>query len=186
VNETNEANEANGLGEGSEVGEATLVVGGDLPGVRLERVLPDPPDVVWRALTEPDELARWFPCGVEVEGWCVGATIRFPFPKEVLDVTLDGEVLECEPPHLLAYRWGDEVLRFELHGVDNGTRLVLVNELPGSRAARNAAGWDVCLARLAGAVPADGAWRTLFANYGAAFTPRLGAQEGPPAGHAAP
>src|ERR1700681_1487987 len=99
---------------------ATLLVSGVRPVVRLERQLPDPPPVVWQALTDPDQLRAWFPCEVVVDGgrWQVGATISFPFPPEVIDMTLTGEVLEVEEPRALAFTWGEEVLRFEISAHD--------------------------------------------------------------------
>jgi len=73
------------------------------------------------------------------------------------------------------------VLRFELTPEGSGTRLVLTDQLQASWAARNAAGWDDCLDRLAGlAVEPDG-WRRRFAAYSAEFEPVIGPQEGPPA-----
>ena len=74
---------------------ATLLADGPRPAVRLERQLPDPPAVVWRALTDREQLRAWFPCDVIVAGgrWEVGAAITFPFPPEVIDMTLSGEVL---------------------------------------------------------------------------------------------
>jgi uncharacterized protein YndB with AHSA1/START domain len=36
------------------------------PAVRLERHLPDPPSVVWRAITDREQLRAWFPCDVVV------------------------------------------------------------------------------------------------------------------------
>jgi hypothetical protein len=55
------------------------------PAVRLERVLSDPPLVVWRALTEREQLRSWFPCDVIVSGgrWEIGAAITFPFPDVI-------------------------------------------------------------------------------------------------------
>jgi hypothetical protein len=47
----------------------------------------------------------------------------------------------------------------------------------------NAAGWDVCLDRLAGLDPAPDAWRSHFDAYSSAFEQTLGPQEGPPAGY---
>lgn len=164
---------------------ATLVTDATRPAVRLERHLPDPPPVVWAAITDREELRAWFPCDVIVDGgrWRVGAAIAFVFPPEVIDMTLTGEVLEVDEPHRLAYTWGDEVLRFELAPEDGGTRLVLVDELPPAIAARSAAGWDACLDRLAGRGTAEDAWRPRFDAYRAAFTPVLGPQQGPPAGY---
>jgi uncharacterized protein YndB with AHSA1/START domain len=163
---------------------ATLLTEGALPAVRLERELADPPEVVWRAITERDQLRSWFPCDVIVDGgeWVPGAAIRFPFPREVIDLTLAGEVLEVSEPNRLAYTWGDEVLRFELCAAGAGTRLVLINELPGSRAARNATGWEDCLDRLVDDGAKQDAWQPRFDAYAAEFEPLIGKQDGPPAG----
>jgi uncharacterized protein YndB with AHSA1/START domain len=160
--------------------EATLITHATGPAVRLERRLPDPPDVVWRALTEREQLRAWFPSDVIGE-WKVGAPLRFPFPPEVIDMTLTGEVLEVDAPRRLAFTWGEETLRFELSPDGDGTRLVLIDELPAAHAARNAAGWDTCLDRLAGLAPGEDAWQPRFERYAAAFAPALGPQEGPPA-----
>ena len=165
--------------------DATLLTDRARPAVRLERHLPDPPAVVWQALTEREQLRSWFPSDVIVSGgrWKVGAAISFPFPPEVIDMTLTGEVLEVDEPNALAFTWGEETLRFELSPEREGTRLVLIDELPAGAAARNAAGWETCLDRLAGLDPAPDAWQPRFEHYAAAFEPTLGAQEGPPAGY---
>jgi uncharacterized protein YndB with AHSA1/START domain len=162
--------------------DATLLTDGARPAVRLERHLLDPPPIVWTALTDRDELRAWFPCDVIVEGgrWRVGAPITFDFAPEH-DMTLTGEVLAVDEPRVLAFTWGDDSLRFELSPLDGGTRLVLVDELPAGAAARNAAGWEVCLDRLAGR-ESDDEWQARFDAYAATFEPRIGVQEGPPAG----
>lgn len=131
--------------------DATLLRGDVRPTLRLERHLDDPPSFVWRALTDREQLRSWFPCDVIVEGgvWKVGAAISFPFPPDVIDMTLAGEVLEVEEPLRLSYTWGDDTLRFELQGSDDGTDLALYNEALSSGAAHDAADWDECLHRLA-------------------------------------
>ena len=165
--------------------DASLLTDGTRPAVRLERHLPDPPSIVWRAITDRQQLRSWFPCDVVVAGgrWEVGAAITFPFPPDVIDMTFTGEVLAVDEPKALAFSWGEEILRFELSPENGGTRLVLVDELPAGIAARNAAGWDVCLDRLAGIEPIADAWQPRFEAYAAAFEPSIGPQEGPPAGY---
>jgi uncharacterized protein YndB with AHSA1/START domain len=165
--------------------DVTLLTDGARPAVRLERHLVDPPPVVWRALTEREQLRSWFPCDVIVDGgrWKVGAPITFPFPADVIDMTLTGEVLEVDEPNVLVFTWGEETLRFELSPLDDGTRLVLIDEVPAGAAARNAAGWEECLDRLAGLPPGPDGWRQRFEAHSAAFEPTLGPQEGPPAGY---
>jgi len=162
--------------------DARLLTDRTRPAVRLERHLVDPPAVVWPALTEREQLRSWFPCDVIVSGgqWEVGAEISFPFPADVIDLTLTGVVLEVDEPHVLAFTWGDDTLRFELSPEDDGTRLVLIDELPPDCAARNAAGWEQCLDRLAGLEPASNGWQPRFDRYVAAFEPTLGPQRGRP------
>jgi uncharacterized protein YndB with AHSA1/START domain len=163
--------------------DATLLTDGTRPRIQLVRELLDPPAVVWRALTEPEQLREWFPSEVVVDGgrWVVGASIAFPFDRA--SMTMTGEVLEVDEPRVLAFTWGEDTLRFELAALDGGTRLVLTDELPANTAARNAAGWDECLDRLAGLQPAG--WQARFDAYAATFAPEVGPQDGPPAEYVA-
>jgi uncharacterized protein YndB with AHSA1/START domain len=162
--------------------DAKLLTDRARPAIRLERVLPDPPNVVWGALTEREQLRSWFPCDVIVSGgrWETGAAITFAFP-EAVHLTLSGVVLEVDEPHTLAFTWGDDTLRFELSPERDGTRLVLIDELPPDSAARNAAGWEQCLDRLAGVEAVADVWQPRFERYAAAFAPALGPQRGRPA-----
>jgi uncharacterized protein YndB with AHSA1/START domain len=162
------------------------LISGRRASLRLIRHLADPPEIVWSAITDRDELRSWFPCDVEVLGgkWKVGAVIVFRFPPAVIDMTLDGRVLVVDPPKLLSYTWGEESLRFELSAEGSGTRLVLTDELPSGSAARNAAGWDECLDRLSGRPSLERLnWTEAFAKYAQKFSSMLGPQEGPPLGH---
>jgi uncharacterized protein YndB with AHSA1/START domain len=160
--------------------DGTLQTDGPRPAVRFERHLRQPPDVVWRALTEPAELKAWFPTDIITDRWEVGATLEFPFRNDE-GPTMTGTVLECDEPRRLAYTWGDDVLRFELAADgEGGTRLVFIDEVDANVAARNAAGWDICLDALAGQAPPEPGWKPRFDGYVAAFEPVLGAQEGPP------
>jgi uncharacterized protein YndB with AHSA1/START domain len=150
------------------------------PAVRFERRLDHPIDAVWHAITDPEELAHWFPSGVAAE-LRVGGAMRFTFSPEL---ELDGEVLALEPPHRFAFRWGTDVLRFELAEAAGGTRLVLEHLLydeGGPAAARSAAGWHLCLdalaRRLAGDQPGPAPagmsedWRARYDEYLAAGVP---------------
>lgn len=130
------------------------------PVLRFERRLRHPPAKVWRAISDPAELAHWFPATVEAE-LRPGAPMRFTFPDEADDVW-DGEVLEVDPPRVYMFRWNDDVLRFELIPDGDGCLLVFTQTVGGGRpgwlsAGSTAAGWDACLdalvARLAGTAP---------------------------------
>jgi uncharacterized protein YndB with AHSA1/START domain len=109
------------------------------------RRLGHPPEKVWRAITEPEHLKAWFPAAVEGER-AQGATLRFVFPFEEAPVE-EGEMLTYDPPSVLEFSWGaDETLRFELQPEDGGTVLTLLNTFKElGKAARDAAGWHVCL-----------------------------------------
>src|SRR5919197_916085 len=90
-----------------------LIQDGDRWQLRFERQLPHPPARVWRALTEPEELRHWFPDQVAVSEWKVGAKLQFSDARARIE-PFDGEVLAFEPPRVLEFRWGTDVIRFEL------------------------------------------------------------------------
>jgi uncharacterized protein YndB with AHSA1/START domain len=116
------------------------------PAVRFERTYPHPVERVWRAVTEPAELVRWFPSAVELEPR-EGGAVHFSGDPYLENTT--GVVLTWEPPHRLAFSWGPDELHFALEAVGAGCRLTLINVLDDrTTAARNAGGWHVCLAEL--------------------------------------
>jgi uncharacterized protein YndB with AHSA1/START domain len=120
-----------------------IEVGEDRVGVRFVRRLAHSPERVWRAITEPDELAKWFPDTIEGE-FGPGAEVRFPKFVE-MGLPSVGKVTEFDPPRLLAFSWGPSSLRFELESDGEGTRLTFTDTLPREESAKNAAGWEVCL-----------------------------------------
>jgi uncharacterized protein YndB with AHSA1/START domain len=139
--------------------------------LRFERHLAQPPEKVWRALTEPEHLAAWFPADMEGERRA-GAPLQFPF-RDGEGETMDGEMLVYEPPSVLQYRWDVEILRFELHPTPGGCTLTFTSTLADvGTGARDAAGWHACLDllshHLAGATPRwtpDGRWAQLHPGY---------------------
>jgi uncharacterized protein YndB with AHSA1/START domain len=156
------------------------------PALRFERRLSHPVEVVWRAITESDQLVHWFPSKVEVDELRVGAEMTFRFeqmPLEGAPTTITGRVTEFDPPRLFAFTWGpparpparEDHLRFELEPLEgeDGCVLrltVLLDER--EKAARDAAGWHMCLDRLEQVVAADEApdgssedWRERYEEY---------------------
>jgi uncharacterized protein YndB with AHSA1/START domain len=133
---------------------ATLTdeVGGTV--LRLERVLHHPPERVWGALTEPRAQASWHPTPAEFEP-AVGGAVRYSAEGDVPEMP-DGEVTEWDPPRVLAHTWGEDRLRWELRPHDDGCLLILIQIFEDRmKAARDAAGWHLCLDVLA--VALDGA-----------------------------
>ncbi len=154
--------------------------------LRFTRRLPHPPAKVWRALTEPEHLAAWFPTTVEGD-LTPGSTLRYNF-REMNLPGFEGSVLACDPPTLLEFNWGDERLRFELKADSQGTVLMFSASFAEiGRAARDAAGWHTCLDLLgydlAGEQapwPQDDRWRQVHRDYVRVLGPEA-ATIGPPA-----
>ena len=141
--------------------------------VILTRELGHPVKRVWEALTEPGQLRQWAPFTTDRDLGTTGeVTITMldgdesdqpaevsvtrgqtgqgePGGREVdssSDTSQPGYVLEADPPHLLVYRWGDDVLRWELASTEDGTRLILKHTLDDEGfSSAVAAGWHLCL-----------------------------------------
>jgi uncharacterized protein YndB with AHSA1/START domain len=112
--------------------------------LRFSRALPHPPEKVWRAITEPEHLAHWFPTTIEGER-AAGARLRFSFPGGEAP-PFEGEMIDYEPPSLMEFRWGPDTVRLELHPIESGTVLMLLDTLAErGKAARDGAGWHTCL-----------------------------------------
>ena len=161
--------------------------GDDEVTLRFVRSLPHPPGKVWRALTEPEHLAAWFPTTIEGE-LSAGSKLRFGF-REAQAPPFDGTMLAFDPPVLMELIWGDERLRFELTPDGTGTLLTFTASFAElGRAARDSAGWHVCL-DLLGYDLGDAAapwtqherWRAVHTEYVARFGPEA-AIVGPPPG----
>ncbi|MFC4150471.1 SRPBCC family protein [Micromonospora mangrovi] len=109
------------------------------------RDLRHPPERVWAALTEPDQLARWAPFLASRD---LGTTGDATLSTVDGDRTVDqpATVRRAERPTLLEYTWGDGLLRWELARSGDGTRLTLRQRVgdPGL-APMVAAGWHLCL-----------------------------------------
>jgi uncharacterized protein YndB with AHSA1/START domain len=116
--------------------------------VSYQRRFPHPPSKVWRALTEDEHLAAWFPTTIEGER-AVGA--RLTFRHRDLDLPpMAGEITAFDPPRLLELTWGGDELKFELEPDGEGTALTFTATMAElGKAARDGAGWHVCLNNLA-------------------------------------
>jgi uncharacterized protein YndB with AHSA1/START domain len=155
---------------------------GKRPILRFERHLARPLADVWHAVTDPQAMRAWFPTHIAIDEWKVGAVLQHTFDQPGID-PLPGTVLAWDPPHRVSFTWGTDTITFELRpAAGGGTDFVLTEELGANIAARNAAGWEVCLERLASGTSPDD-WKARFEHYVAVFEPELGPQDGPPDGH---
>jgi uncharacterized protein YndB with AHSA1/START domain len=151
------------------------VVGETLAGrsIVVDRILPYPPEKVWRALTQRELLQRWLmPSDFQP---AVGHRFTFATePRGDWDGVVHCEVLDCEPNRLLRYSWVggvetntkygsrlDSVVTWTLTEVAGGTRLRM--EHAGFRSPENdfaynamGTGWGRILDRIDQTIRADG------------------------------
>jgi uncharacterized protein YndB with AHSA1/START domain len=111
------------------------------PALRIERHLPHSIERVWRAITVPAELERWFVAAVP---WTPTLGEEFEAGDQA------GRITALDPPRLIAWTWGVERYSFELTPDGDACVLVFTHvfnpELgPGWQ---HAAGWETYFNRL--------------------------------------
>jgi uncharacterized protein YndB with AHSA1/START domain len=106
----------------------------DRTAIHVDQYLAHPPAKVWRALTEPELMARWLmPNTFKPE---IGHTFTFttePVAGTGFDGVVHCEVLELEPERLLRISWrgapaADWTVTWRLVPEGRGTRLLLDHE----------------------------------------------------------
>lgn len=110
----------------------------ELRAIYVDEFLPHPPEKVWRALTEPDLIARWLmPNDFKLEVGYQFTFHGFPIPAAGFGGTGYSEVLDFEPEKLLKIAWRaapddlsslDSTVTFTLAPEGHGTRLFLAHE----------------------------------------------------------
>jgi len=150
------------------------------PAVRFTRTHDHPVERVWQLVTDVGELARWFPSRAEID-LRPGGSITFSGDPNMPEST--GRVLAVDAPRHLSFAWGGDELHFDLEELDEKrTRFTLTDVLEAAdTAARNAAGWEVCLAALDATVRgersagphagASASWKEFYAGYVEAGVP---------------
>jgi uncharacterized protein YndB with AHSA1/START domain len=139
------------------------------PALRFERALPYPIDRVWKAVSQPAELERWFPAAAP---WT-------PAVGESIDAYgMTGEVTDVDPPHRLAWTFNGDSYAFDLIEAGSGCHLVFTHVFTDrASAAQTAAGWETYFKRLdallAGGfldeMDAHDGWEDIHERYAAAF-----------------
>lgn len=137
----------------------------------FERHLNAPPERVWRALTDPEELAGWLaPAEIELR---VGGRVVLKFEQR----EHSGTITELREPEILAYTWDeatmDSLVRFKLEPEGGGTKLTLRHTFEvGVDLSGYGGGWHQHLELLAGLVTGERVdwdsdrFRELKAQYG--------------------
>ena len=118
------------LGDLNELGEITPCW-----TVTFRRASGQPPARVWAALTEPDQIARWWrhPARVDLR---VGGAYRVDFGD---GGGLDGVIVRLQPEQCLAYVWGRAVVEWTLEPAGAGCRYTFRHH--GQEPAPEGAGW---------------------------------------------
>jgi uncharacterized protein YndB with AHSA1/START domain len=66
-----------------------------------------PVDVVWRAVTEPDQIVQWFSDAADIELRAGGeGTLTWDQRATTTAITARISVETVDPPHLFSFRWG--------------------------------------------------------------------------------
>jgi uncharacterized protein YndB with AHSA1/START domain len=102
----------------------------NLSGRSLEKELfiKATPERVFQALTEKEDLERWFVKKAEVD-LRPGGAIRLEWAPDAVEI---GKILVLEPPHRLSYTWealepSPTTITLELTAENDGTRLRLIH-----------------------------------------------------------
>jgi uncharacterized protein YndB with AHSA1/START domain len=154
---------------------------GDRWTLVFTRDLRHPPEKVWAALTEPDQLAAWAPYTADRDLSKPGDAILTMIDDEESQ-DLAAKVVRAEAPALLEYSWGDDHLRWDLEATATGTRLTLRHTVQDRDwLPKAAAGWHICLdvaeklldgnpiPPIRGAAAADHGWTELNDQYAERF-----------------
>jgi uncharacterized protein YndB with AHSA1/START domain len=130
--------------------------------IRSSTRIDAPIDRVWKAITTPSEIKRWF-FGVDTESeWKVGSPIVHTGEYQGKPYVDKGEILEIEPPKRLVHtHWSDisgkpdmpehyQTVAWDLLERDGGTQLTITEQnLPSEDAARTSeAAWAGALESL--------------------------------------
>lgn len=112
----------------------SMEVQGDRATLVLRRLLRHPPMVVWRAITEPEQIRKWYLTTAVVEGR-PGGKVDLITGQSWVHAT--GRILTWDPPRVYEHEWNvtkeestfrsgeQSVVRWELNPQDGGTLLVL-------------------------------------------------------------
>jgi uncharacterized protein YndB with AHSA1/START domain len=100
--------------------------------IDITKQIEAPPERVFRALTDADELARWFPSSAQSDPRTGGDyVLRFEFDDESKNHGYAGQYEEVRPRERIRYPWngafGDTTVEFSLRPSDGGTEVRLVH-----------------------------------------------------------
>jgi len=118
------------------------------------------PDVVWAALTDPQQTRQFWHGALNHSTWQAGA--RWTSESETGELYLDGEIIEVDPPRRMVHTMRflqdaaaaeepPSLVEISIDAIDGGSRLRLINTNLGPQSLENvtaAGGWEQILAAL--------------------------------------
>jgi uncharacterized protein YndB with AHSA1/START domain len=137
----------------------TVTIDGGYATLRYERSLPHPPEAVWKAITDPKELAAWCNTRATIDGRPGGRIDHVNSPS---GFHTTGRILTWDPPRVFEHEWlidphehlpkgePESVIRWELVRDGDATLLTVTHRrLTRGTALGFAPGWHAYLDRLA-------------------------------------
>jgi uncharacterized protein YndB with AHSA1/START domain len=121
-----------------------MIVEGEHATITFRRTLHHPPELVWQAITDPDELKGWLMCSsAKIDGRTGGSVEMVSGPKQF---HVKGKILMWDPPHVYEHEWKvgsvsempqgeNAVFRYELTRKANSTILTVTYRRLTSRTA---------------------------------------------------
>jgi len=135
-----------------------VIIEGDHATIIFKRILRHAPELVWDAITNPDELKEWLMCSsAKIEGRTGGTVEMVSGPAQF---RVKGKILAWEPPRIYEHEWKvdpvpempngeDAVFRYELTPHGSNTLLTVTYRRLTQQTARGfAPGTHLLLDRL--------------------------------------
>lgn len=119
-----------------------VIVDGEEATLVFERLLSHTIDEVWKSITDPSQLSKWYLPSSKVDGR-VGGTVEFSGPQ----AHVTGKILVWDPPRVFEHEWrvdrpglsnvGYGIVRWELSSTLDGTVLNLSHRLLSKQTVAN-------------------------------------------------
>jgi uncharacterized protein YndB with AHSA1/START domain len=111
--------------------------------IETERFLNHPPERVWSAMTEAEQLSQWYPFEVLSIDLRIGGRISFDDGEGAI---YQGEVTKLEPGRVFSFTEGGTLVHIEIETEGDGCRMFFRHTFDDpSIAESNAIGWEECL-----------------------------------------
>ncbi|WP_431813134.1 SRPBCC domain-containing protein [Kocuria sp. cx-455] len=150
------------------------------PAIVFEREYPVAPSQLWTTVATAPAMSRWFPSRVQLNAHQGGGIV---FTGDPHMESSTGTVTNWEPKRHWSFTWGDSEIDISVEPSGEGSKLTFIEFLEAENtAARNAAGWHVCLHTMRSVLTGDTMttrldWEAVYRGY---------AHQGLPAGAVVP